>query len=129
MTAMSLLIIGYALHTTGELCLSPVGLSMVTRLSPVRIVSMVMGGWFLATAFSNLLAAIIAGFTGLGHGDEGGGGIPVPLESVHVYGDVFKQIAIAGCISALLVLILSPILSKWMHPEADAGGGESRGGH
>ena len=129
MTAMSWLIIGYTLHTTGELCLSPVGLSMVTRLSPARIVSMVMGGWFLATAFSNLLAGIIAQFTGVGHGEDSGSGMPIPAETVNVYGDVFKQIGIAGCIAAVLVFALSPWLSKWEHRELDDTNAGSGGGH
>ena len=68
---MSWLCLGYLLHTTGELCLSPVGLSMVTRLSPAKLVSTVMGGWFLATAFSQFLAAIIAQFTDVSEGVEG----------------------------------------------------------
>lgn len=128
MTSMALLVLGYALHTTGELCLSPVGLSMVTRLSPVRIVSMVMGGWFLATAFSNLLAAIIAQFTGVGHGDEGAGGIPVPLETVSVYGSVFGKIGIAAGIATVLLFALAPLLTKWTHRELDVEP-EQKGGH
>ena len=64
MVAVSWLLLAYLLHTTGELCLSPVGLSMVTKLSPARIVSTVMGAWFLATAFSNFLAGLIAQLTG-----------------------------------------------------------------
>ena len=65
MVAVTWLFLGYLLHTTGELCLSPVGLSIVTKLSPARLVSTVMGAWFLATAFSQFLAAIIAQFTGV----------------------------------------------------------------
>ena len=70
--AIGWLLAGYLMHTTGELCLSPVGLSMVTRLSPAQLVSTVMGGWFLATAFSQFLAAIIAQFTGVSGSGEGG---------------------------------------------------------
>ena len=71
MVAVVWLLLGYLLHTTGELCLSPVGLSMVTKLSPARIVSTVMGAWFLATAFSNYLAGAIAQLTGVeGEGEE-----------------------------------------------------------
>jgi len=119
MVGMSWLLIGYLLHTTGELCLSPVGLSMVTRLSPARLVSTAMGAWFLATAFSGLLAGIIATFTGVGHGggDESAG-IPVPLETVHVYGDVFYGIAVAAGISTIIAFALAPVLRKWMHEEA-----------
>jgi POT family proton-dependent oligopeptide transporter len=111
------LVLGYMLHTTGELCLSPVGLSMVTKLSPARLVSTVMGAWFLATAYSGLFAAIIAALTGVAHGDGGELVIPPPIETVHVYGTVFGQIGIAATVSAALLLVLSPVLVKWMHGE------------
>ncbi|MDB5346042.1 MAG: Di-/tripeptide transporter [Schlesneria sp.] len=113
--AMQWLLLGYILQTTGELCLSPVGLSMVTRLSPARMVSTVMGAWFLATAFSNYLAGMIAGLTGIHEG--GGAGGSLPLDTVNVYGDVFGKIAIAGCISGLVLLALSPLLVRWMHED------------
>jgi POT family proton-dependent oligopeptide transporter len=113
------LLIGYLLQTTGELCLSPVGLSMVTKLSPARLVSTVMGTWFLATAFSQFLAAIIAQFTGVTGGGNGGEAvIPPPQETIGVYGDVFGQIALAAIVSATVCFLLSPLLSRWMHTEA-----------
>lgn len=107
--------LGYLLQTTGELCLSPVGLSMVTRLSPARLVSTVMGTWFLATAFSQFLAAIIAQFTGVTEGGYGEGLVPVPKETVHVYGDVFGTIALTAIGSAVVCLLLVPLLKRWMH--------------
>jgi proton-dependent oligopeptide transporter, POT family len=113
------LFLGYLLHTSGELCLSPVGLSMIARLSPAHLVSTVMGVWFLATAFSQYLAGIIALFTGVSHGGEGGGSIPPPQDTVHVYGDVFGKIALAALASAVLCFLLAPLLNWWMHPEAD----------
>lgn len=124
------LVLGYMLHTTGELCLSPVGLSMITKLSPKILVSTVMGAWFLATAFSQYLAAIISQFTGVSHGGGDENVIPIPLETVHVYGDVFKQIAIAAMICGGICLALSPILKAWMHSDLpEDGGGTSSGGH
>jgi len=123
MVGLSWLFLGYLLHTCGELCLSPVGLSMVTRLSPARLVSTVMGVWFLATAFSQYLAGIIALFTGVSQGGEGGGTIPPPIQTVNVYGDVFGKIAIAALVSAVLCFILAPLLNKWMHPETDVKSG------
>jgi POT family proton-dependent oligopeptide transporter len=124
------LVLGYVLHTTGELCLSPVGLSMITKLSPKILVSTVMGAWFLATAFSQYLAAIISQFTGVSHGGGDENVIPIPLETVHVYGDVFKQIAIAAMICGGICLALSPILKAWMHSDLpEDGGGASSGGH
>ena len=55
------LIVTYFLHTTGELCLSPVGLSSITKLSPKRFVGQMMGIWFMASALGNLLAGLVAG--------------------------------------------------------------------
>lgn len=123
MVGVQWLVLGYMFHTTGELCLSPVGLSMVTKLSPPRIVSTVMGAWFLATAFSNFLAGMIAELTGVGHEEGDVKIIPLPIETVHVYGDVFQQIAIASFASGVLLLLLSPLLVKWMH------GAEKGAGH
>jgi proton-dependent oligopeptide transporter, POT family len=119
MVALVWLFIGYLLQTTGELCLSPVGLSMITKLSPAFLVSTVMGMWFLATAFSQFLAAIIAQFTGVGHGAEQAAAIPVPKDTLHGYGDVFGKIAIAAIVSALICFVLSPLLTKWMHRDVE----------
>lgn len=113
MVAMYWLLLMYLMLTTGELCLSPVGLSMVTRLSPARLVSTVMGSWFLATAFSQFLAAIVAQFAAV---DTGGGKVvPIPVETVNIYGDVYKLVAIMAAVSGVVLLALSPILKKWMH--------------
>ena len=109
------LLLMYLLLTTGELCLSPVGLSMVTKLSPARLVSTVMGSWFLATAFSQFLAAIIAQFAAVNEG--GGNFVPIPAETVHIYGDVYKLIAIMAVASGIFCLVISPILKKWMHED------------
>jgi len=115
MSSMSFLLLGWLLVTTGELCSSPVGLSMVTKLSPGRLVSTMMGGWFLATAFSNYLAAVIATFTGVSHESEGLQAIPVPAETVASYGDVFGIIAAIAAGAAVFLLLLSPLLTKGMH--------------
>jgi POT family proton-dependent oligopeptide transporter len=121
MVALSWLFLGYLLHTTGELCLSPVGLSMITKLSPRRLISTVMGAWFLATAVSQLAAGIIAQFTGVAKGK--GSAIPIPKETVHVYGDVYGKVAIAAGISAVLCFAISPLLTRWMHEEEAPGEG------
>jgi POT family proton-dependent oligopeptide transporter len=121
MAALSWLLIGYLLHTTGELCLSPVGLSMITRLTPAQLVSTVMGTWFLAIAFSQFLAAIIAQFTGVKAGGETGlAALPVPLETVSVYGTVFAKIAISAVISGVICLALAPLLTYWMHRDTES---------
>jgi POT family proton-dependent oligopeptide transporter len=56
------LVLTYLLHTIGELTLSPVGLSTVTKLAPHRLVGQMMGIWFLATSLGNLIAGRVAGF-------------------------------------------------------------------
>ena len=120
MGGLSWLLLGYLLMTTGELCLSPVGLSLVTKLSPQRIVSTMMGAWFLATAFSNLVAAVIATLTSAGGhgGDDKLQVIPPPTETVTTYGDVFGALGIVAVGAAVLAFLLAPLLTKWMHDEA-----------
>jgi POT family proton-dependent oligopeptide transporter len=128
MVGMSWLCLGYLLHTTGELCLSPVGLSMVTKLSPAKLVSTVMGAWFLATAFSQFLAAIIAQFTDVSEGGKTAV-IPIPLKTVDIYGEIFGKIAIGAMVSAAICFVLAPILNKWMHPETAGEAAEAAVGH
>ena len=108
------------LHTTGELCTSPIGLSMVSNLSPRTIASTVMGAWWLGMAIANNLSGVIAKLTGL---EEGGGGpqvVPRPLDTLPTYGRVFGQIAIAAMIAAVFCFALSPLLTKWMHNDVRA---------
>jgi len=116
MVAMEWLLLGYLLHTLGELCISPVGLSMVSRLSPTVLVSTVMGAWFLATAFSQYLAAIISQFTGVGEGDADLQ-VPIPKDTVALYGGVFGKIAVASMVAALACLALTPMLRRYTHED------------
>jgi POT family proton-dependent oligopeptide transporter len=60
-TAMMWMILYYLIITVGELCLSPMGLSLVTKLSPKRLVGLMMGGWFLSTAIGNKMSGFISG--------------------------------------------------------------------
>lgn len=117
MVALAWLLVGYLFQTTGELCISPVGLSMISRLAPARLVATVMGIWFLATAFSQFLAAIIAQFTGAPAENGGTLSLPPPVETVRLYGTVFGQIAAAAAISAVICFALSPLLTRWMHED------------
>lgn len=116
MVGISWLTLGILLQTTGELCLSPVGLSTMTKLSPKILVSTLMGAWFLATAFSQYLAAIISNLTSVGgHGGGGGANLPAPINTVNVYGDVFGQIALTAIACGVVCIILSPLLKYLMH--------------
>jgi proton-dependent oligopeptide transporter, POT family len=120
MVPMWCLLLGILLHTTGELSQSPIGLSMVTKLSPKYLLSTVMGTWFVGLGIANDLAGRIAKLTDVG-GGEGSGpqAVPLPTDTVHIYGHVFGQIAVAAFITALVCLALSPLLKRWMHPEVD----------
>ncbi|MBN1395851.1 MAG: peptide MFS transporter [Pirellulales bacterium] len=116
MVAIYWLLLCYLLHTTGELCLSPVGLSMISKLSPARLVSTVMGAWFLVTGISMFLAGLIAQFTGVeSEGGEKEQLIPAPNLTVDTYGKVYGIIAIAAVAFALICFCLVPLLKKWMH--------------
>lgn len=102
----------YMLHTTGELFISPIGLSMVTKLAPKHMTGTVMGAWFLSIAGANYVAAIIAKLTG---SEEGGGAPATAADSFTQYVDVYSQMGIITvCIGLLLILISKP-LNKLMH--------------
>ena len=111
----------YLLHTTGELCLSPVGLSMVTRLSVPRVVGLMMGVWFLASAFSHYVGGLIA--AGAAVSDVPGVAVAA-TESLRVYADMFGNVAWVGVGVGAVVLMLSPLLKRFMH-EGAAVKGES----
>jgi POT family proton-dependent oligopeptide transporter len=111
MVAVGWLILAYLLQTTAELCISPVGLSMVTKMSPGFLVSTVMGMWFLATSLSQLIMQIIAQFASVGEG----GAIPPPKDTVYVYGNVFGNLGIAMLVAAAICFLLAPLLNRWTH--------------
>jgi POT family proton-dependent oligopeptide transporter len=100
--AMSWLVIAYFFHTTGELCISPVGLSMVTKLAPLRLASLMMGVWFLINFVANWLAGIIGS-----------------------YAETQGELAIFGGLAGTLFLfavilwLLSGTLVRWMHGAED----------
>jgi POT family proton-dependent oligopeptide transporter len=122
------LFLAYLLHTTGEICLSPVGLSMITKLSVPRIVGLMMGVWFLASALAHTLAGLIAQATS---GDTVGGVITDPAAQLATYASVFKTIGLVGVGIGLLLMILSPWLKKGMHLETlgkDGPQGDTTGG-
>ena len=102
----------YLLHTTGELFLSPIGLSMVTKLSPQNITGTAMGAWFLSFAIANYVGGKIASLTG-GHGGEGEAASAMAgLES---YTETFKMIGFVLIAIAILIALLNKPLKKLMH--------------
>ena len=94
------LLVSYLLHTFGELCLSPVGLSNVTKLAPPRFVGQMMGTWFLGSAVGNLFAGLIGGEIGSAEASE----IPARL----------MEMTAVGVGAGLLMLVFSRPIRNWM---------------
>ncbi len=106
------LVLTYLLHTSGELCLSPVGLSAVTKLSPAKIVGFMMGVWFLATASSEFIASVLANVASV---DTSNGTAPDLNLAKQSYLTLFEYLFYTGIGFGVLLLILSPIIKKLMH--------------
>ena len=123
------LFLAYLLHTTGEICLSPVGLSMITKLSVPRIVGLMMGVWFLASALAHTLAGLVAQATS---GETVGGVVTDPSAQLATYADVFSKIGWIGVGIGVVLMVISPWLKRAMHletlgkdgPVADTTGGD-----
>jgi POT family proton-dependent oligopeptide transporter len=106
------LVLAYLLHTTGELCLSPVGLSMVTRLSVPKIVGLMMGVWFLSSAGAHYLAGVIAGMAAV---DAVPGGSVDSVSSLPVYTETFRWLAYVGIALGVAVMASAPLVRRYMH--------------
>jgi POT family proton-dependent oligopeptide transporter len=106
------LVILYLLHTTGELFLSPIGLSMVTKLSPKNIAGTAMGAWFLSFAIANYVGGKIASLTG-GHGDTGEA--LSAAQGLEKYTTVFSTIGFVLIGIAVLIALFNKPLKKLMH--------------
>lgn len=101
----------YMLHTTGELCLSPIGLSMVTKLADDKEVGLAMGGWFLSIAMAQYVAGLIAA---IASGGSVSHGIDVAA-SIDQYSGVYMQLFWIGLIAGIAYLVLAPVINKLMH--------------
>ena len=105
----------YMLHTTGELFISPIGLSMVTKLAPSHLTGTLMGVWFLSFAGSNYVAGILATMTGAG-GHGGGDAVPLTgAENLANYVDVYSTMGYAAVGIGILICLFSPLLNKLLH--------------
>jgi len=115
------LIVLYVLHTMGELCLSPIGLSMVSKLAPIRFASLLMGTWFLANAAANKLAGSLSALIPPGAGEHAAAATgPVEIPSIlgfqiaDLYSFFMIFIVMSGA-AALLLFVLYRWLSRMMH--------------
>ena len=105
------LFLTYFFHTLGELCLSPVGLSMITKLSVDRVVGLMMGVWFLSSSVAHIVAGLIAKATAT---DTVAGVVTNPELALQTYGSIFGTIGLVGVGVGVFLLVISPILKKGM---------------
>ena len=112
-TGVFWIILIYFLHTLGELCLSPVGLSSVTKLSPQRIVGFMMGMWFFASAAGNYVAGLIAKATA----SESSGNSSEIFDNIQKqsFMDVYTDVGLMAIGCGILLAVITPILKKLMH--------------
>jgi POT family proton-dependent oligopeptide transporter len=110
--ALIWLVLLYLLHTAGELCISPVGLSMTTKLSVPSVVGMMMGCWFLAMAAGNYVSGTIAAMTG---SNTVQGEITDPTAALTSYMEVYQTAGIYSIGAGVLAFVFVPVLRHFMH--------------
>jgi POT family proton-dependent oligopeptide transporter len=106
-TSMLWLSLGYILQTAGELSIAPTGLSMVTKLAPVKMANFFMGVWFLSISFAEYIGVIIAKFASISPGETGAIDLAV---CIRVYGEIFEKIGYVAIGIALFIVLISPIM-------------------
>ena len=102
----------YFIHSAAELCISPVGLSMITKLSIARVVGLMMGVWFLSISCAQYVAGLVAQVASV---ETVGGQVTNLKVSLETYAGVFWTIGLVSASIGVLLLLLSPIIRKWMH--------------
>ena len=107
-TSLDLFTFGWFIITFGELSLSPIGMSAMTKLSPQKVQAVMMGMWFLASAYGQYFAGL------LGANIAGASENATNLEKLIVYADGYKQLAIYALIAGVLLIAISPLVKKLM---------------
>ena len=110
------LVLSYLLQTTGELCLSPVGLSEITKLSPPLLIATLMATWWLGVAWAEWIGGLIARFTG---SETVAGAVLDPAKSLATYTHVYDLIGWITVGFGVLFLLVNPILKRWAHGVSD----------
>ena len=109
MTSLGWFAFGWFIITFGELCLSPIGMSLMTKLSPQKLQGVMMGMWFLASAYGQYVAGI------LGAGIASDSKNASNLGALNIYCQGYKQLAIYALIFGLIIILIAPLLRKWMN--------------
>ena len=107
-TSLGVFTFGWLIITFGELCLSPIGMSAMTKLSPQKTQAVIMGMWFLASAYGQYFAGL------LGANIAEASANATNLEKLIVYADGYKQLAIYALVAGLVLIIISPFVKKLM---------------
>ena len=102
----------YFIHSFAELCISPVGLSMITKLSIARVVGLMMGVWFLSISVAQYVAGVVAQVASV---ETVGGQVTNLKVSLDTYAGVFWTIGLVSAGIGVVLLLISPLLKKWMH--------------
>ena len=102
----------YFIHSAAELCISPVGLSMITKLSIARIVGLMMGVWFLSISCAQYVAGVVAQVASV---ETVGGQVTNLKVSLDTYAGVFTTIGEIAIVFGVVLLVLSVPIKRWMH--------------
>jgi POT family proton-dependent oligopeptide transporter len=108
LTSLNIFTLAYLVITFGELCLSPIGLSIMTKLSPKRLSGMMMGMWFLASAYGQYAAGLLG--AGMSSPDENAS----LVTKLQGYTDGYYQLAVYALISGVVLIIFTPLIKKLM---------------
>src|SRR5690606_4575704 len=107
-SSLDVFTVAYLVMTLGELCLSPIGLSIMTKLSPVKLQGVMMGMWFLASAYGQYAAGLLgAGMAQASENDS-------PSQKLLSYTEGYKQLAIYALIAGVILILISPMVKKLM---------------
>lgn len=107
-TSLNVFTFAYFVTTIGELCLGPIGMSIITKLSPKRLFGMMMGLWFLASAFGQLAAGKLG--AAISHSNEGA----TLMSKLQSYTEGYYQLAIYSLIAGLILIVSTPLIKKLM---------------
>lgn len=107
-TSLGLFTFGWLVITLGELCLSPIGMSVMTKLSPHKLQAVMMGMWFLASAYGQYFAGLLG--ANIATASENSSN----LEKLIIYADGYKQLALYALIAGVILICISPLIKKLM---------------
>lgn len=107
-TSLGIFTFGWFIITFGELCLSPIGMSAMTKLSPQKTQAVIMGMWFLASAYGQYFAGLLG--ANIAEASENA----TNLEKLNTYADGYEQLAIYALIAGIVLIVISPLVKKLM---------------